>query len=292
VGYSTFINKSLFLNIPFEAIDWSAVEKTEHKGETGSSWWQTKKFGGLRLRIVEYSPGYLADHWCYKGHIVQCLEGSFTSELKDGRTITLSQGDTYIVSDDMSAHRSISEHGVKLLIIDGDFLEWGSNGIVPDHLETDRLSLDIIRIPDSSFLQQLVNTKGWLRFIGDRNVHSDADAVRYIQRMMEPHATVHVVRLRASGQPIGITTLIKRPHLDFPDIGFALLPEFEGKGFSFEASHCLMQYIEQKGELASILAITLKDNPRSISLLERLGLSYERTINQEGEKLMLFSKKF
>jgi hypothetical protein len=110
-------------NIPFQTIDWSAVEKTEHKGETGTAYWQTLQFGGLRMRMVEYTKGYLADHWCQKGHIVHCLEGEFVSELQNGEEFTLTKGMTYIVSDDLSSHRSVSADGVKLLIIDGDFLK-------------------------------------------------------------------------------------------------------------------------------------------------------------------------
>jgi hypothetical protein len=110
-------------NIPFQTIDWTSVEKTEHKGESGTAFWQTLQFGGLRMRIVEYSNGYLADHWCQKGHIVHCLEGEFVSELQNGEEFTLTKGMTYIVSDDLSSHRSVSAHGVKLLIIDGDFLK-------------------------------------------------------------------------------------------------------------------------------------------------------------------------
>jgi quercetin dioxygenase-like cupin family protein len=109
--------------IPFQTIDWTSVPQTEHKGETGTSFWQTLQFGNLRLRIVEYSPGYLADHWCQKGHIVHCLEGSFNSELDNGEAFRLREGMTYIVSDGMSSHRSVSETGVKLLIIDGNFLK-------------------------------------------------------------------------------------------------------------------------------------------------------------------------
>jgi hypothetical protein len=110
-------------NIPFQTIDWSSIEKTEHKGEEGTSWWQTVQLEGLRIRIVEYSNGYLADHWCQKGHIVHCLEGEFISELSTGEQIRLAKGETYIVSDELSAHRSTSANGVKLLIIDGDFLK-------------------------------------------------------------------------------------------------------------------------------------------------------------------------
>lgn len=109
-------------NIPFTSIDWSTAPKTEHKGETGTAWWQTLQFGTIRMRIVAYSAGYVADHWCRKGHIVHCLEGAFTSQLATGEEVTLSAGMTYIVSDDLSAHRSVAEQSVKLLIIDGDFL--------------------------------------------------------------------------------------------------------------------------------------------------------------------------
>lgn len=109
--------------IPFQTIDWSLVPKTEYPGETGKAYWQTLQFGGLRIRIVEYSKDYLADHWCGKGHIVHCLEGEFISELIDGKKFHLTKGTTYVVSDELSSHRSISENGVKLLIIDGDFLK-------------------------------------------------------------------------------------------------------------------------------------------------------------------------
>ncbi|TCD02134.1 hypothetical protein EZ449_18920 [Pedobacter frigidisoli] len=109
--------------IPFTNIDWTKIQKTVHLGETGTATWQTLNLDGLRIRIVEYSAGYLADHWCKKGHIVQCLAGSFTSELQDGTSFSLSAGMTYVVSDDLSSHRSIAADGVKLLIIDGDFLK-------------------------------------------------------------------------------------------------------------------------------------------------------------------------
>lgn len=110
-------------NIPFQAIDWDKISKVEYPGETGSAFWQTVQFEGLRLRVVEYSSGYLADHWCQKGHIVHCLEGEFVSELITGESIKLSKGQTYVVSDELSSHRSVSVDGVKLLIIDGDFLK-------------------------------------------------------------------------------------------------------------------------------------------------------------------------
>ena len=110
-------------NIPFQTIDWSKIEKVEHKGETGTASWQTIQFPGLLIRTVEYSKGYFANHWCEKGHVVYCLEGSFTSKLKTGQNFMLSAGMGYVVSDDLSSHLSTTEDGVKLLIIDGDFLK-------------------------------------------------------------------------------------------------------------------------------------------------------------------------
>jgi hypothetical protein len=110
-------------NIPFQIIDWTVIGKTEHKGQTGTSFWQTLQYDGLRIRIVEYSKGYLADHWCQKGHIVYCLDGEFMTEQQDGEKIHLTRGMMYVVSDNLSSHRSVSENGVTLLIIDGDFMK-------------------------------------------------------------------------------------------------------------------------------------------------------------------------
>lgn len=109
--------------IPFQTINWDEIPRTEHRGTTGISYWQTVQYAGLRIRMVEYSEGYLADHWCRRGHIVHCLEGEFLSELENGEKFLLKKGMSYVVSDDMSSHRSISEKGVKLMIIDGDFLK-------------------------------------------------------------------------------------------------------------------------------------------------------------------------
>ena len=107
----------------FQTIDWESIENIEYPGETGKAYWKTKQYPGLRIRIVEYTPGYWADHWCQKGHIVHCLEGSLVSELETGEKQLLAKGMTYVVSDDLSSHRSVSENGAKLLIIDGDFLK-------------------------------------------------------------------------------------------------------------------------------------------------------------------------
>ena len=96
---------------------------TEHKGETGVAFWRTLQFGDLRIRMVEYSKNYKADHWCQKGHIIFCIEGEMTTKLSDGQEFTMTKGMTYQVSDDPSSHRTYSKNGVKLFIIDGAFLK-------------------------------------------------------------------------------------------------------------------------------------------------------------------------
>lgn len=111
------------MNIPFQVIDWNNISKEEHAGETGTSFWQTLQYDGLRIRIVEYHAGYLADHWCKKGHIVHCLSGEVINEHENGAQNILKEGMTYIVSDELSSHRSVAKDKVKLLIIDGDFLK-------------------------------------------------------------------------------------------------------------------------------------------------------------------------
>jgi hypothetical protein len=108
---------------PFQAIDWGLVQRTEHKGETGTSFWRTIQLPGLRVRVVEYSAGYLADHWCRLGHVVHCLDGEFVNELEDGGRTVMTKGMTYVVSDGASSHRSKTEKGATLLIVDGEFLK-------------------------------------------------------------------------------------------------------------------------------------------------------------------------
>jgi hypothetical protein len=105
-------------NIPFEVFDLENIPPEEHAGVTGKALWKTVQRGNVRMRIVEYTPGYLADHWCEKGHAVYVLEGTFVSELKDGRKDTLTQGMCFLVADNVDAHRAYTENGVKLLIVD------------------------------------------------------------------------------------------------------------------------------------------------------------------------------
>ncbi len=105
-------------NLPFGSTDWSAVARTTHSGITGQAFWRTQQFGDIRVRMVEYSAGYTADHWCSKGHILLCLEGELHTELDDGSVHVLLPGMSYQVADGAEAHRSSSPSGAKLFIVD------------------------------------------------------------------------------------------------------------------------------------------------------------------------------
>ncbi len=103
---------------PFQTLHWQGIEKTEHKGITGTATWRVFLMNEIRVRQVEYSAGYVADHWCSKGHIIYCIEGEMETELKDGRKYTMSAGMSYHVGDDCEAHRSSSINGCRLFIVD------------------------------------------------------------------------------------------------------------------------------------------------------------------------------
>ena len=105
-------------DIAFGTTDWAALEPSEHKGRTGVAHWRTRQFGDIRVRLVEYSPGYRADHWCVKGHILLCIEGELRTELADGRSFVLGPGTSYQVADDAEPHRSSTAIGAKLFIVD------------------------------------------------------------------------------------------------------------------------------------------------------------------------------
>ena len=105
-------------DIAFCTTNWDEVNATEHSGTSGKALWRTLEIGNVRVRMVEYSPGYLADHWCERGHILLVLEGELVTELKDGRRFVLRQGMSYQVADGAEAHRSRSETGAKLFIVD------------------------------------------------------------------------------------------------------------------------------------------------------------------------------
>jgi hypothetical protein len=106
------------MEIPFGATDWSLQERVEHKGEFGSAYWRTRQFGAIRVRMVEYTPGYVANHWCEKGHILLCLQGELHTEIRDGRRFVLKPGMSYQVADGADAHRSSAPMGATLFIVD------------------------------------------------------------------------------------------------------------------------------------------------------------------------------
>ena len=105
-------------SFPFQTINWSSIPKEEHKGITGIACWQVFMMNDIRVRMVEYSANYLADHWCRKGHIIFCIEGEMITELQDGRKFLLTKGMTYHVGDNNEAHRSNTVNGCKLFIVD------------------------------------------------------------------------------------------------------------------------------------------------------------------------------
>jgi hypothetical protein len=104
--------------IPFQVTDWSQLPAEEHPGEDGVETWRVKRHGELRVRMVEYSPGYVADHWCEKGHILLCVSGELHTRLRDGRVMVLRPGMSYEVADGAEAHRSEAPHGARLFIVD------------------------------------------------------------------------------------------------------------------------------------------------------------------------------
>jgi hypothetical protein len=104
--------------IAFGTVEWSHVSRTEHPGETGHAIWRTQHFGDIRMRMVEYSPGYLADHWCQKGHVLLVLSGELETELADGRVFKMGPGMSYQVADGAEAHRSRTRDGATLFIVD------------------------------------------------------------------------------------------------------------------------------------------------------------------------------
>jgi hypothetical protein len=103
---------------PFQTIDWPTIASTEHHGERGVARWRTRAVGNVRVRLVEYAPGYLASHWCERGHVVHVLDGELVTELRDGRRFVLATGQSYVVADGDGAHRSSTTAGARLLIVD------------------------------------------------------------------------------------------------------------------------------------------------------------------------------
>ena len=159
-----------------------------------------------------------------------------------------------------------------------------------NNLTTNRLELSPLELSDNAFIFDLLNTENWIRFIGNRNINSDEDAINYIQKIRDnPEADYKIVRLKDELTPIGVITFIKRHYLDHWDIGFAFLPEYAKKGYAFEATKAVLNDIKQDKTHKFILATTLKDNINSINLLNKLGLKYTKDILIGDDNLMLFS---
>lgn len=153
-------------------------------------------------------------------------------------------------------------------------------------ITTPRLLLEPLSGNDAPFIFELVNTKGWLEFIGNRNVNSEADAIIYIQNINQnPHVVYWVIKLAHTHTPIGIVTLIKRDYLAFKDIGFALLPAFFNSGYAYEATKAILDNITED----TLFAVTIPENTSSIKLIEKLGLRFKKEIQQNKQKLHLYS---
>lgn len=156
-------------------------------------------------------------------------------------------------------------------------------------ISTSRLIIDQLSVDDSLFIFELVNTQGWLTFIGDKEIRSTDDAASYIKKINATQSTIYwTVRLKTSNSPIGIVTFIKRDHLPHHDIGFAFLPAFYGKGYAFEATTAVLTHLARNKLFTTILAITLPHNTSSIKLLQKLGLEYSMEIKNENKSLHIY----
>ena len=158
------------------------------------------------------------------------------------------------------------------------------------NIETDRLIIRPINLTDSKFIIELVNSEGWLKFIGNRNISNDNDAEKYIQKILDsPNFYYSVFQLKTTKEPIGIVTFLNRSEQRFPDIGFAMLPEYEKNGYTLEASRKYLDEIIESNKYKNIIAITIPDNEKSIRLLMKLGLEYESDYIGDNKTLSIFS---
>lgn len=162
--------------------------------------------------------------------------------------------------------------------------------ICPEIVETDRLKLRPLELTDAPFLLQLLNSEGWVRFIGDRNVHSVVESTIYIQGILSlTRIRYYVMEKHHSPEAMGIISLLQREELDYPDIGFALLPEYMKMGFAREGTRAFLQELFKSGSLPVVGAITLPENRDSIQLLERIGFDYVKNIEKDKETLRLYT---
>ncbi len=148
---------------------------------------------------------------------------------------------------------------------------------------TERLRIRTFTTKDAPFVLELLNSPGWLEFIGDRNIRTVSEAEAHILKFYIPHHETFgfgawLVYLKDSGIPIGLSCIIQRPELELPDIGYGFLPQFEGKGYAYEATLAIMGYAKTVLNIEKITAFTTKENIKSIRLMEKLGLQYRKTI--------------
>ena len=160
------------------------------------------------------------------------------------------------------------------------------------NIETERLTIRPINLKDAEFIIDLVNSDGWLKFIGDRNISDKNDAEKYIQKILDnAHFYYNVFELKEPQKAIGIVTFLERENETFPDIGFALIPDFGNNGYTFEATKAYLEEIKKINKYDNIIAITIPENQKSINLLEKLGLRYGGDYKKGNETLSYFGLK-
>jgi len=163
-------------------------------------------------------------------------------------------------------------------------------------LETERLALRKLTLQDISFIIELLNTPGWLKYIGERNVKNEEQAIAYLENgplksYGEYGYGLWLVETKSDQRKVGLCGLLKRPTLEHPDIGYAFLPEFMGQGYAYEIAKAVLAYAFTSFQLTTISAITLPENIRSIHVLEKIGMKYVKPFQFPGkdEELLLYS---
>ncbi|WP_462221215.1 GNAT family N-acetyltransferase [Ferruginibacter sp.] len=157
---------------------------------------------------------------------------------------------------------------------------------------TERLNLNLLSLEDHDFIIAILNSPGWIEFIGDRNVHSKDDAIAYIYKILNTQNLFYwVVSIKESNTPIGIISFLKRNYLEHFDIGFAFLPQFNGNGYAYEAAKEILSVVSKNSDYHPVLATTLPKNISSIKLLTKLGLRFEKEIEVENEVLHIYTNE-
>lgn len=164
-------------------------------------------------------------------------------------------------------------------------------------LETERLTFRELTLADTAFIIELVNNPGWIKYIGDRNIKTEGQAITYLENgpiksYYENGFGLSMVETKEDNRKIGLCGILKRDTLAHPDIGYALLPDFAGKGYAFEMAHAMLQYATGQLKLSTIFAITVPENERSIKILEKIGLSFVKRFHftDSNQELLLYSR--